>query len=1053
MATHSVGPGQRGAGSWLRFLAAIVILGVVAVGIPIGLVVVCRAGLGSSQPLPSIGSWDEIRSWVTTQRSSTEIARVALRILISLCWMLWAGLLLSVLSSVLASRPGLGRVRLPRIAIFDGFGAWIVTGLTALTSLAPNVAHAQPTGLPVPAVIATTALTPTAAALAPETLTASRAGWGTVQAAESIEMFAARTLGAADRWHEVWELNQGRTMDDGATFSQPWKLHAGWQLELPAPAAPPAAADAAIPASTSPVASERFRPAEEIVVAYDDNLWNLCLVRLRFVAAPDGDVVVSRLLHEVVSLNPSIDDPNLIYTGQRIVMPAVGTPPVDSEQPPAATYPASAPPAIVQDERTHTIVYGDTLWDILKATYGYVDVPLVHHVADYNQLADPNNIPIGTVIRLPALPGPAVTTSPPPVEVAATTVDTPLAANTAVTVDATIVPATPVVDESVASIVVTDPSPAASSPPLRLVPAPSITASTPEPQSSTPLPWALGGVASVGLATGLLELWRRRRRARWAAGGSPWRVGAASEQPPEALAETSDLITVEWVASALSHLADETRLTAVVVSVEYDQSVLAVRWDRARPIAPSPWWSSDDGWVWNLASSARLSPPDDGPIAGFPGLVTFGERDGRQYLVNLAAPGTVAVDGPGAEAFVGALVLELGTGQLLSDAVVHLHGVQLASCEQIERVLTDFDDPVDTSSPTLHLSVIESDEPALDGLAAAVDGDSRRAVLILGSSDRTVGTEVRVETDGTATQNPGNITFRASLVPGAILPLDVDNAAPTAPCASGAAPTSNVVRLDRHARRSITPPRMVLRLFSSLLPDLEPRQPGVDARAMTIIAALDYLGTGRPPQQLAELLRIKVKTIQNKLGRLRELRLVHSDGSIWTLDAGVCSDAEWMLDLAHSARDAISRDIASRALSECWELLTRVTGPAYAAGGGSSLWGWVDERDEDFGGATAVEQATSTLFDAVGLAVETWDMLAATGMDDLFSADRLVDMLMRVEATLRVIEPWPLFEAAALAAGRTGLASTRQKLATRLAQLVHDSDLDPPDELVAQVIG
>jgi hypothetical protein len=245
----------------------------------------------------------------------------------------------------------------------------------------------------------------------------------------------------------------------------------------------------------------------------------------------------------------------------------------------------------------------------------------------------------------------------------------------------------------------------------------------------------------------------------------------------------------------------------------------------------------------------------------------------------------------------------------------------------------------------------------------------------------------------------------------------------------------------------------VLRLFSSLLPDLDPRQPGVDARAMTIIAALDFLGTGRPPHQLAELLRIKVKTIQNKLGRLRELRLVHSDGNIWTLDAGVCSDAEWMLDLAHSARDTTSRATANRALNECWELLTRVTGPAYAAGGGSSLWGWVDERDEDLGGATAVEQATSTLFHASVLAVETWDTLAATNTDDLISADRLVDMLMRVESTLRVVEPWPLFEAAALAAARTGLASTRQRLATRLAQLVHDSDLDPPDALVAQVIG
>jgi hypothetical protein len=166
MPTHHDPRGQRAASSWLRFLAAVIVLLVVAVGIPVGLVVACRAGLGTSQPLPGVGTWDEIHSWLTTQRSSTELARVALRVLISLCWLLWAGLLLSVLSSVLASRPALGRVRLPRLAIFDGFGAWIVAGLTALTSLAPNVAHAQPTGLPIPAAIAATSSTPTPAAMA-----------------------------------------------------------------------------------------------------------------------------------------------------------------------------------------------------------------------------------------------------------------------------------------------------------------------------------------------------------------------------------------------------------------------------------------------------------------------------------------------------------------------------------------------------------------------------------------------------------------------------------------------------------------------------------------------------------------------------------------------------------------------------------------------------------------------------------------------------------------------------------------------------------------------
>jgi hypothetical protein len=42
---------------------------------------------------------------------------------------------------------------------------------------------------------------------------------------------------------------------------------------------------------------------------------------------------------------------------------------------------------------------------------------------------------------------------------------------------------------------------------------------------------------------------------------------------------------------------------------------------------------------------------------------------------------------------------------------------------------------------------------------------------------------------------------------------------------------------------------------------------------------------------------------------------------------------------------------------------------------------------------------------------------------------------------------------AVAAAARTGLASTRQKLATRLAQLVHASDLDAPAALVARITG
>jgi hypothetical protein len=128
----------------------------------------------------------------------------------------------------------------------------------------------------------------------------------------------------------------------------------------------------------------------------------------------------------------------------------------------------------------------------------------------------------------------------------------------------------------------------------------------------------------------------------------------------------------------------------------------------------------------------------------------------------------------------------------------------------------------------------------------------------------------------------------------------------------------------------------------------------------------------------------------------------------------VCSDAEWMLELAERAREATSRSAANQALNNCWELFSRVTGPAYAGGAEASPWAWVDERDDQLGGPTPSERATTTLLDAVRVAVETWDALAASGLDDLRSPTVLVQILLRLQRALGLAEPWPLFQAADL---------------------------------------
>ena len=52
---------SRPAGSWPRFAGALVVLAIIAVGIPIGLIAASRIALNSSQPIPGSGSWDDIR--------------------------------------------------------------------------------------------------------------------------------------------------------------------------------------------------------------------------------------------------------------------------------------------------------------------------------------------------------------------------------------------------------------------------------------------------------------------------------------------------------------------------------------------------------------------------------------------------------------------------------------------------------------------------------------------------------------------------------------------------------------------------------------------------------------------------------------------------------------------------------------------------------------------------------------------------------------------------------------------------------------------------------
>ena len=204
---------RRSDGAWGRLAGALAVLGLVVIGIPALLMVCSRAGIGSASPVPGIGSADEIRTFFERQLTTTEVVPIAVRALLIVAWLLWAGLVSSVVVALLQAK-GHRAVGLPRLAMFSGLARWIAAGLAAAATLTPSVAVGAPTvRAPAYSLVANHAL-PTGTRSMPAAPRPVASGFARVQAGESLEMFAERTLGDAGRWTELWDLNQHRVVGE-----------------------------------------------------------------------------------------------------------------------------------------------------------------------------------------------------------------------------------------------------------------------------------------------------------------------------------------------------------------------------------------------------------------------------------------------------------------------------------------------------------------------------------------------------------------------------------------------------------------------------------------------------------------------------------------------------------------------------------------------------------------------------------------------------------------------------------------------------------------------
>ena len=690
-------PAMRQRRSPLRAVIALVTVGAVFIGAPIGLVRVAAQRFGSSSPLDGLNApwrWTlhDAKIWgryLTNGFASThQLIDLLYRAALITLWVCLAVLAYTIITeTVFQLRHGMPSS--PRSNPLGQLGRIVATMLVAVLPISSAASLASATPLPVQR-------TPITHTSSPGRRIPPPPSSDTHQARASTAAVAAATLAPAWRIHvvqpsesvlsiaqhyadgrdsasvaqQIVDANIGRAVADGQTFKTAALIEPGWRLRVPATSTTPTASSPAVDTA----AVERSTPvsaAEAVTVSPGDSYWREAEHHLPPDTSPAQVADFTQQLIRENAPRLGYDNPKMLHPGDTLYI--TPTTPATPPAPPGPTPDPAADPAAVNTPAP-------------DAPAPAVPPPAGTATAVAPEAAD--NAPATGRARD---------------QIDTTTVDATANGRARDQIDTpttTPAPQDPTV-ATTGSVPGTFPAPAGSP---STVPASSpVAASIDDGQDvGSRSPWlevTYGSLLAAGIVAAATRL-RRRRGAQLAPGTRPVDPPDAAIGAESVLATGGPLRRISTLTQLMRTLTPYAREEAdppLVRAVQFDRDTVEVLFTRQAVVAPAGWEPVSGGHSWlhrmednGAEETTSASAKAEGAVAHLvtPSLVTIGHVGERQVLLDLDTAGSIALTGDrtSAEGVARSMLFELASQPLGHWADVIPCGVSVDGLEHLDGV-------------------------------------------------------------------------------------------------------------------------------------------------------------------------------------------------------------------------------------------------------------------------------------------------------------------------------------------------------------------------------